>query len=68
MLLSKATYKYIGQLKEKQQYRCRYIKDVHRTKCQALTIAWLTHSPYTTKIGKIRCCTMFSTIFKCKAL
>ena len=25
-------------------YRRRYSKDVHRTKCQALTIARLTHS------------------------
>ena len=25
-------------------YRCRYIKDVHRTKCQTLTITRLTHS------------------------
>uniref|UniRef100_A0A8C4ZFI8 Thyroglobulin n=1 Tax=Gadus morhua TaxID=8049 RepID=A0A8C4ZFI8_GADMO len=31
-------------------YRCRCSKDVHGTKCQALTITRLTHSPYTTKI------------------
>ena len=34
-----ATYnKSIGQKKEKHQYICQYSKDVHRTKCQALTI------------------------------
>ena len=33
-------------------YLCRYSKDVHRTKCQALTIVRLTHSPYTTKIAR----------------
>ena len=58
-LLSKVTYnKYIYQKKEKQQY-----KDVHRTKCQAQTITRLTHSLYTTKIARIRCYTMLSTIF-----
>ena len=36
-------------------YRCLYSKDGHRTKCKALTIARLTHSPYTTKIARIRC-------------
>ena len=30
--------------RETQIYRCRYSKDVHRTKCQALTITRLTHS------------------------
>ena len=50
-------------------YLCQYSKDVHRTKCQALTITRLTHSPYTltitrlthspytTKIARIRCYT-----------
>jgi hypothetical protein len=46
-------------------YRCRYSKDVHRTKCQELTIARLTHSLYTTKIARIRRDIMLSTIFKC---
>ena len=55
-LLSKATYnKSICRQKEKQQYNpCRYSKDVHRTKCKALTITRLTHSPYTTKIARVR--------------
>ena len=35
-------------------YRYRYSKDVHRIKCQALTIARLTHSPFTTKVARIR--------------
>ena len=39
---------------------------VHRTKCQALTIALLTRSPYTTKIARIRCYTMLSTIVNCR--
>ena len=51
-------------------YCCRYSKDVHRTKCQALTIVRFTHSPYTTKIARIRCHTiillLLSTIFKCE--
>ena len=46
----------------------RYSTDVHRTKCKALTITRLTHSPYTTKIARIRCYTMLSTIFNCKDL
>ena len=37
-------------------YCCLCSKEVHRTKCQALTTARLTHSPYTTKIARIRCC------------
>ena len=41
-------------------------KDVQRTKCQALTIVRLTHSPYTTKIARKRCHTILSTIFECK--
>ena len=60
MLLSLETYNnFIGQKKEKLQY-------ASRTKCQALTIARLTHSPYATKIARIRCYTMLSTIFKCQ--
>ena len=43
-------------------YRCQYIKDVHRTKSQALTFARLTPSPYTTKIARIRRYTIISTI------
>jgi hypothetical protein len=35
---------YIFPEKEKQQHICGYRKDVHRTKCQALTITRLTHS------------------------
>ena len=68
-LLSKATYnKYICQKKGKQQYiRCRYSKGAHRTKCQALTITRLTHSPATSKIDRIRCYTLW-TIFKCQVV
>ena len=33
--------------------RCRYSKDVNINKCQALTIAKLTHFPYTTNIATI---------------
>ena len=47
-------------------YRWRYRKDAHRNKCQAITIARLTHSLYTTKIARIRCYMMLSTIFKCQ--
>ena len=36
-------------------------KDVHRTKCQALTIAGLTHSLYTTQMARIRRYTMLSS-------
>ena len=39
---------------------------IETSKCQALTIARLTHSPYTTKTARIRCYTMQSTIFKRK--
>ena len=66
--LPKATYnKSICQKKRKNNiYRYRCSKDVRRTKYQALTISRLTHSPYTTKIARIRCYTMLlSTIFKC---
>ena len=49
-------------------YRCWYSKDVHRTKCQALTVARLTHSPYTTKLARIRGHMMLSTILKCKSV
>ena len=49
-------------------YLCLYSKNVHRTKCQALTIAKLTHSPYTTKIARKRCYIMLSTIFKCQGV
>ena len=49
---------------------CQYSKDIHRTKCQALTITRLTHSPLTTKIARTRRHTMLSTIcnnvFKCQ--
>ena len=43
-------------------YRCRYSRDVHRTKCQALTIARLTHSRYTRKIARIRRYTILDNI------
>ena len=33
-------------------YRCRNVKDVHRNKCRALTIARLIHSLYATKIAE----------------
>ena len=60
MLLTKATYnKYICQKKATTIYRCQYSKDVHRAKCQALTISRLTHSLYTTKISWIRCYTKY---------
>ena len=36
-------------------YRCRYDKDVDRTKCKTLTISRLTHSPYITKITYNKC-------------
>ena len=45
-----------------------YIKDVHRNKCQALTITRLTHSPFTTEIARIRRYTILSTIFKCQGV
>ena len=35
-----------------------YRKNVCRNKFQALTIVRLTHSPYTTKLARIRCYTM----------
>ena len=51
-------------------YHCRYSEDVHRTKCQALTIvnplARLTHPLCPTKLARIRCYPMLSTHFKCK--
>ena len=47
-------------------YLFGYSKDVNRTKCQALTIIRLTHSPYTTEIARIRCYTRLSTIYKCQ--
>ena len=40
--------------RERTIYLCGYSKDVHRTKCQALTITRLTHSLYTTEIVRIR--------------
>ena len=55
---------HLSEERETTIYRCRYIKDVHRSKCQAPTIARLTPSPYTTKIARIRCYSMQSTIFK----
>ena len=54
----------ICQKKDKTTiYRCWCSKDVHRTKCQALSIVRLTHSLYTTKLARIRCYTMLSNIF-----
>ena len=46
-------------------YRCWFSTDIHRNKCQALAIARLTPSPYTTKIAEKRFYTMPSSIFKC---
>ena len=54
----------MSEKRETTIYRCGYSRDIHRTMCQALTITRLTHSPYATKIGRIRCYTMPSTIFK----
>ena len=34
--------------------RCWYGKYIHWTKCQALAMSRLTHSPYATKIARIR--------------
>ena len=53
------------QKKEKQQYIAVGM-DVHRKSTKGLIIARLTHSPYTTRIGRIRCYTMLSTICKCR--
>ena len=41
---------------ETEKYSCRrrYSKDVHGTKCQELTIVWLTHSLHNNK-ARIRC-------------
>ena len=50
----KSDLQYIFQKKETTIYRCRYSKDVHRSKWQTLIITRLTHSPYTTKIAMIR--------------
>ena len=62
MLLSKETYNnYICQKKASTIYSCRCSKHVHRTKCQALTIARLTHSLYATKTARIRRYTMLKT-------
>ena len=36
---------HLSEERETTIYRCRYSKDVQRTKCQALTIPRLTHSP-----------------------
>ena len=66
-LLSKATDKvHLTEESETRIYLCWYSKDVHRTKCQAIKIARLSHSPYTTHIARVRCYTMLSTIFKCQ--
>ena len=46
-------------------YRCWYSKDVQRTKSPVLMIARLIHSLYTTKVARLRCYKMLSTIFKC---
>ena len=47
---------------ETTTYRWWNSTDGHRTKCQALTIARLTHSLYATKIARIRDDTMLSTM------
>ena len=62
--LSKTTYnKSICHKKEKQQY---IAVGTIRSKCQALTITRLTHSPYATKLARIRCYTVLSIIFRCQ--
>ena len=43
-------------------YRCHYSKDVHKTNN---LIAWFTHSPYATKIARIRC---YTTVASYKSL
>ena len=62
MLLSKATYdKYIFQKKEKQQYIA--VGTVRMfIEPSAKHITRLTHSPYSTKIARMRCYTMLSAI------
>ena len=50
----------MSEERETAVYLCRYSKDVHKTKCQALAIASLTHSPYKTKIARIRCYIMLT--------
>ena len=65
---SNLQYVHLSEERETTIYCCRYSKDVHRTKCQAPTIARLIHSPYATKIARIRCYTMLSTILKCKVI
>ena len=54
--LSKATHNehVLSEERETTMHLCGYSEDVHRTKWQALTIARLTHSPYTTEIARIR--------------
>ena len=48
-------------LSDEKKTTIYHSEDVHRTKCQAPTIARLTHSLYTTEIASIRCYTMLST-------
>ena len=54
MPLSKATYnKYIlSEGRETTIYRCRYRKDVHRTKCQALNNCEVNPFPVYNKDAK----------------
>ena len=66
-LSSKATYnKLVPEKRETTIYFCRYSEDVHRSKCQSLTITRLTHSPFTTQRAGMRCATMTRTNFKCQ--
>ena len=64
MLSSKALYnKYIGQKKEKQYIAVGTVRMFIETSTS------LTHSPYTTKIARMRRYMMLSTIFfSCKLL
>ena len=55
----------LSEERETTIYRCPYSKDVHGT-AQSLTIIRLNHCPYTTKIARIRCYKIHSTLFKCQ--
>ena len=63
--LSKATHNehVLSEERETTMHLCGYSEDVHRTKWQALTIARLTHSPYTTEIARLRRYTMLKYYF-----
>ena len=62
-LLSKVTQEVDLSEEIETIYFCRYSKDVHRNNCQALTIASLTNSTYTTRKARIICYKMLSMLF-----